>query len=140
MSVQNTRQKGRRFVKEIIDIFRREIDEATYEVVGSGAGPDKGDVRVPKLDLVIEAKDHKKISVAQWIEQAEEEGLGFSDYALIWKHPRNKEFYVDIPLNYFIELLKKYEEPKIKEPDRELKWKLNHLKTSINQVLKEIKD
>ena len=56
----NTRQKGRAFALKVIHRLR-ELDPATYEVSGSGAGLDKGDVCVPRFDLVIECKDSKQL-------------------------------------------------------------------------------
>ena len=134
----NTRQKGRILVLAIIEQLRQEIDTSTYEVAGSGAGLDKGDIRVPLMDLVIEAKNQKTINVAKWTEQADREGLGHSNTALMWKHPKNGTIRVDIDLGYFIDLAKRYKEPKIKAPDRNLRWKLETLKNNINQVLKEL--
>ena len=125
MSVQNTRQKGRAFVKIIIARLA-EYGLKSYEVSGSGVGLEKGDIRVDSLNLVIEAKDHKQISVAQWVEQSEKEGLGVNTTALFWRHPKspssNPDIRVDISLEYFAKLLKKNSEPMIKEPDREMKY------------------
>lgn len=136
----NKRQKGRAFCKKIIEILRKELDEGTYEVVGSGAGKDKGDIRVPACDLVIEAKDHKAAQVAAWTEQSEREGLGYSATALMWKHPKspsaNPEIRVDISLDYFIELLKKSKEPTIESNDREFKYKLQRLISSAKEVVR----
>ncbi|KKL48011.1 hypothetical protein LCGC14_2329760, partial [marine sediment metagenome] len=55
METKSKKEKGRAFVRKIVAILRQEVDASTYEVVGSGAGKDKGDIRVPRLDLVIEA-------------------------------------------------------------------------------------
>ena len=141
-SVKNTRQKGRAFVLKIVKRLKDELDSSTYEVNGSGAGLDKGDIRVPLVDLVIEAKDWKKVSMAKWTGQSEKEGLQHSKTAVMWKHPEslsgNPEIRVDISLEYFIDILKRYSEPKIKEPDREMKWHLINLKNAINQVIKDL--
>lgn len=137
----NTRQKGRLFVKKIIKILREELDRSTYEVVGSGAGMDKGDIRIPSLDLVIEAKDHKKPQIAKWIEQSEKEGLGYSKTALMWRHPKSPssdpDIRVDISLDLFIELTKHYQQPLIKEPDRQRVWHIKNLIQSAKQILKD---
>lgn len=141
-SVKNTRKKGRAFVLKIINRLRNELDSSTYEVSGSGAALDKGDIRVPLADLVIEAKDWKKISMANWVKQSEKEGLQHSKTAVMWKHPEspsdNPEIRVDISLEYFIDILKRYSEPKIKEPDRDMKRNLIKLKNAINQVSKDL--
>ena len=139
MSVKNTRQKGRAFVKIIIARLE-EYGLKSYEVSGSGAGLTKGDIRIDALNLVIEAKDHKQISVAQWVEQSEKEGLGVNKTALFWRHPKspssNPDIRVDISLEYFAKLLKKNSEPMIKEPDREMKYRLKNLGVAVKQVEK----
>lgn len=138
----NKRQKGRAFVKKIIAILRQEVDKATYEVVGSGAGTDKGDIRVPRFDLVIEAKDHKKVSIAEWTGQSDAEGLGYSRTALFWRHPKspsaNPDIRVDIGVDYFIELLKRAGEPIKKKEDREFQYNnVKQLVIAAKRVLVE---
>ena len=138
----NTRQKGRQFVLKIIKRLRNELDTATYEVSGSGAGLDKGDIRIPSLDLIIEAKDQKQPKVASWIKQSDREGLGYSKTALMWRHPdsfsSNPDVRVDITLDLFIELAKRYQEPLIKESDRETAYLLKSLKEIIRRVLNKL--
>ncbi len=138
----NTRQKGRFFVLKIIKILKRELDPATYEVSGSGASLDKGDIRIPILDLVVEAKDHKKISLAKWVRQSEREGLGHSKTAVIWKMPdspsANPDIRVDIPLDYFIDLANGYKDPKIENPDRETAWLIKSAITILKKLLKRL--
>jgi len=142
MSVKNTRQKGRKLVKKALEKIRQ-IFPTAYEVVGSGAGKDKGDIRIPSLDLVIEVKNQKRIRMTEWVEQSEREGLGYSYTALMWKKPdsptENPEIRVDIPLDYFLDLLKAYEEPRIREGDRELSYHLYKLKKDCDTVIKLLK-
>jgi len=57
----NKRQKGRKLVKKFLERIRKDFPDA-YEVVGSGAGLEKGDIRIPSVDVVLEIKNHKKIS------------------------------------------------------------------------------
>ena len=144
MSVKNTRQKGRKLVKIILERIKREVDNGAYEVVGSGAGLDKGDIRIPSLDLVAEVKNCETISMAKWVKQAEREGLQHSKTALMWRHPKspldNPEIRVDIGLDYFIEIVQRYSEPRIKQPDREMRWKIQRLIDSAKAVLKELKE
>lgn len=137
----NARQKGRAFVLKCIDRLKP-LDEATYEVAGSGAGRDKGDIRVPRFDLVIEAKDQNKVSMADWTLQADRQNLGYSKSALLWRHPQspssNPDIRVDIDLDYFVELLERAGEPKIKKEDRQMQWKLQALINAAKALLKEI--
>jgi hypothetical protein len=142
MSVKNTRQKGRAFVKKIVEILRSELDNGSYEVVGSGSGTDKGDIRIPSIDLVIEAKDQKQPQVASWIKQSDREGLGYSKTALMWRHPDspsyNPDVRVDISLDLFIELAKRYQQPLIKEPDKETKYWIGRVIADMKQLEKRI--
>jgi len=59
---------------------------------------------------------------------------------LITRDPRYPEFeraYATINFWEFLELLKRYSEPRVKEPDREMKWKIQRLITSAKELLKE---
>jgi hypothetical protein len=135
--VLNTRQKGRQLVKEAIRIFK-ECGLSCYEVVGSGSGLEKGDIRIPSLDLVIEAKKQKAVSLASWAKQSEKEGLGINKTALVWQIPQTPYIRADIDLVYFAELLKRAQEPRIKEPDLQMKWLLTKLKEYCQAIIKAI--
>ena len=132
----NTKQKGRKLVKEIVRRLKEE-DLSCYEVVGSGAGLLKGDIRVESLDLVIEAKKHKQLSMLNWVKQSEKEGLGYNKTALAWQIPNTPDIRIDISFEYFCELLKRAQEPKIKEPDREMRYKIQRAVESLKALLKE---
>jgi len=138
----NTRQKGRAFVLKIIEKLRNELDNSTYEVSGSGAGLDKGDIRIPSIDLIIEAKDQKQPQIANWVKQSDREGLGYSKTALMWRHPDSPSYdpdvRVDMSLDLFIELAKRYQEPLIKEMDREMKYQLSNLRQVCQWIIKRI--
>lgn len=133
----NTRQKGRKLVKEIVRHLKEE-NISCYEVVGSGAGLLKGDIRVESLDLVIEAKKQKQISMANWAKQSEREGLGYNKTALAWQIPKTPDIRIDICLEYFINLLKRAEEPKIKTQDKEMKWLIQKMVDVSKQVIKRL--
>ena len=138
----NTRQKGRAFVLKIIEKLREGLDNSTYEVSGSGAGLDKGDIRIPSIDLIIEAKDQKQPQIANWVKQSDREGLGYSKTALMWRHPDSPSYdpdvRVDMSLDLFIELAKRYREPLIKEPDRQTNWDIKNLVQSAKRVIKDL--
>ena len=136
--VLNTRQKGRTLVKEIIRRLKEE-GLSCYEVVGSGAGLEKGDIRVTSLDLVIEAKKHKGTSMSDWAKQSEKEGLGYNKTALAWQIAKTPHIRIDIDLMYFAELLKRAEEPRLKQSDRELWYDLERLVNAAKAVIKRVK-
>lgn len=137
----NTRQAGRAFVKKVIAELK-ELDQATYEVTGSGSGLDKGDLRIPRFDIVGECKDAQQIAMALWITQAERQGLQHSRTALFWRNPRSPkndpEIRVDISMIFFKELLARFAEPVIKKEDREFKYKIQRLRQDCQAVLKEL--
>jgi len=135
----NTRQKGRELVKEVIAILKDENGIECYETVGSGSGTrDKGDIRVPALDLVIEAKKHKRVSMTDWAKQSEKEGLGYNKTALAWQIPQTSDIRIDIDVRYFANLLKRAEEPKMKQPDREMKYELMRLVETAKRIIKRL--
>ena len=126
-------------VKEIIHILKDEHNLDCHEVVGSGSGNrEKGDVRVPSLDLVIEAKKHKRTSMSDWAKQSEKEGLGWNKTALIWQIPQTPHIRADIDIRYFADLLKRSEQPKMKEPDKEMKWLLQKAVDTLKQIIKKL--
>jgi len=137
----NTRQKGRAFVKKVIERLK-EIDSGTYEIVGSGAGKEKGDLRAPLFDMVGEGKDQKQLAMREWTRQSEKEGLGYNKTFLAWRHPdspsANPDIRIDISIEFFIELLKKSKEPKTAERQLQSgeKWKIQRLVQSAKEVMK----
>ena len=141
MPVKNTRQKGRKLVVQSLQTIHQYFSDG-YEVNGSGAGLEKGDIRIPSVDLVIEVKNHKQINMAHWVRQSEREGLGYNRTALLWKTPESPQddpaMRIDIDIRYFLDLLKRSQEPKIKTPDRELKWEIKKLIQSAKQVIKKL--
>jgi len=140
-------QKGKRFA----DFVNREIEAEglgrAIRTPGSGSGNRfKGD-SFNSLDFLLEYKNQNTIKIQEWIRQAKEQArignYNPDKWALIFRDPHspeaNPECYAVIDMWQFLKLLKKNQAPKIKEPDRTLRWKLERLKDSINQVLKELK-
>jgi len=139
MLIMNTKQKGRQLVLEVIRILKDEYGLECHEVAGSGAGNrEKGDIRAPALDLVIEAKKHKRVSISEWAKQSEREGLGYNKTALVWQIPNTPHIRADIDICYFAELLKRAREPKIKEIDKRMSWDIKMLIQSAKKVVKQL--
>ena len=113
---------------------------------GSGSGLIKSDI-FSSLDWSIEAKNHQKVSMLKWIDQAKreaEEGQADKDkWILVFDDPRVKpEFtnvYAVLDFGKLLELLKKNKEPIIKSDDRDLKYSVYRLKEACNSVLKRLK-
>jgi Holliday junction resolvase len=141
-------EKGKRFEKKIAQYLQDSgLDLRAHREDGSGSGLKKGDIR-SSIPFLIEAKNSKSVSkgLLKWIDQAKDQATkGFKwreKWALVFRDPRtpehNSEDYVVIDFHQFIELLKRYREPLTKEPDRTLKYKLERLRQSAQEVIKEI--
>ena len=145
MKAVSAKNKGKRLENYIAQEIEAEgLGEACREI-GSGSGKRKGDINC-NLPFLIEAKHQKSIawwsSIDQAKRQAEQGNYNSEKWALIVNDPRTKEFqnvYVVMDMWEWFKLLKKDSEPRIKAPDKALKWSLETLKTAINQVLKNIK-
>lgn len=138
-------QKGKRFENFVNkQIERAGLGKAT-RTPGSGSGKIKGD-SFNNLEFMIEAKNQKKIDIKRWITQAKQQAsIGNYDsnkWALVFRDPDYPEFErVNVVIDFWewLELLKKNDEPRIKEPDREMKWKLQRMIDSARAVIRELK-
>ena len=145
MKLSNRAKKGRRFENYIASEIEAEGFGKTRRESGSGSGQRKGDIAA-NLPFLLEAKNWDKIKILEWIRQAKEQaqkGNYDSDkWGLVFKDPNSPEerpeVYVTLDFYQFLKLLKKNEEPRIKEPDRELRWKLQRLIDAAKSALKEI--
>ncbi|MCD6371701.1 MAG: hypothetical protein J7L39_03215 [Candidatus Aenigmarchaeota archaeon] len=145
MKPKSKREKGKRFEK----LIAREIEEAglgkASREIGSGSGKRKGDI-FSSIPYLIECKNQKQIRILDWIDQAKREAEEGSwdryKWALVFRDPRtpekDPEIYAVIDFWQWLELLKKDQEPLIKEPDRELKYLLEKLKYFTQQVIKRL--
>ena len=139
-------EKGKRFEKQIAQAIMDAGFGLARREAGSGSGLRKGDI-ASNLPFLIEAKNQKTIKIQEWIRQAKSQAqIGNYDsgkWALVFKNPEspdaNPEMFVTIDFYQFLDLLKRYTEPKIKKPDREMKWHLERLKDSVSQVIRDLK-
>ena len=146
MKPKSAQEKGKRFEKFVIEQMEQEGLGKSVRTPGSGSGKIKGDI-FNNLDFMFECKNQKKLNWLQSIDQAKNQAVigNFSSqkWALIVKDARtpetDPEVYAIVDLWQFLQLLKKNQEPKIKAPDREMKWKLTNLKNAIKQVDKYLK-
>lgn len=133
-------QKGKKLEEFITDELRSSgLDRRAYRQKGSGSGLAKGDVD-NALNLCIECKNQKNFS-PQWYKQAEKESMGTQEPIVLWHPPQVplEASMVFISWDYFKKLLLKSKEPaNIKEPSRELKWRLQRLVESAKSVIKEL--
>jgi len=142
----SAKKKGSRFELFVAkEITAEGLGKAGREA-NSGAGFRKGDIAC-NLPFLIECKNQKSLqwwaSIDQAKKQAEIGNWNGDKWALIVRDPRTPEqrpdCYAVIDMWEFLKLLKKDSAPRIKEPDKNLKWKLTKLKDIINEVLRELK-
>lgn len=148
MTGKSAKNKGYRYEKHIAESIRESgLDSKASREIGSGSGNAKGDIR-STIPFLIEAKNQRKISVLAWIDQAKEQaqkGWAWKDrWCLVFRDPRVPETasadYVVIDFQEFLEMLKRWSEPKLKEPDRNLKYKLEMLRKTAHEVIKELEE
>lgn len=138
-------QKGKNGEKIVCERIERAGLGSARRESGSGNGKRKGDIFC-NLPFLIEHKNQKTIHFLDWIDQAKEQArIGNADqnkYCLTIQDPRtsqvNPEIYAVIELDEFLELLKRNQEPKLKMPDRNLKWKLEKLRQICKEVENEL--
>jgi len=146
MKPKSAQQKGKRAENEVNRRIERAGLGKSVRTPGSGSGKMKGDV-FNSLPFTIEVKNQKTIKLMEWIKQSKEQArIGSYDpnkWALVIvdpqgvQDPERMEIFAVTELDEWLELLKKYSEPKIKEPDRELKYLLESVKISIDRVIKD---
>lgn len=138
-------RKGKDFENKIAQAIEESGLGMARRETGSGSGMRKGDIAT-SIPFLIEAKNHNSISLQEWIRQAKRQAeIGFNNsdrWAVVMRNPAspqaNPEIWITIDFYQFLDIMKRWREPKIKEPDRQLKWKLQKLKEIANQVIKEI--
>jgi len=149
MKSQSIIQKGKRFEKLIATEIEAEGLGLARREGGSGSGKKKGDIAA-NLPFLLECKNQPSVkiqAILNWIDQSKRQAeIGNwspEKWALVFKDPRtteaNPKIYAVIDFWELLKLFKKDSEPRIKEPDRELRWKVQRLVDSAKAVLKELK-
>ena len=145
MKPEQARKKGQRVERFIAkEITAAGLGKAGREA-NSGGGHRKGDIAC-NLPFLLEAKNEATTKLLPNIDQAKRQSevgnFNREKWALITRDPRYPEFdkvYATIDFWEFLELLKRYSEPRVKAPDRQMKWKIERLITSAKELLKELK-
>lgn len=144
MKSKSAIEKGKRFENHLVELLRAEVDAGAQRTSGSGNGLDKNDIRIPSLNVEIEAKNQGSISLLGDWEQTKRQRTTGNVAVLAIRHPRQPEFretLVVMDLNDFVDLLKKQGGARVveREPDnRQLKWKIERAASAIRELLKEI--
>jgi len=145
MKPAQLRKKGNRFERIVAKEIEAEgLGKARREAM-SGGGFRKGDI-ASSLEFMLECKNEKQTNFLPNIDQAKEQArIGNKwpgKWALITMDPRttenNPSIYATINFWEFLRLLKKNSEPRIKEPDRDAKYKIQRAVESLKALLKAI--
>jgi len=145
MKPQSIKQIGKKFEDWCNDqIERMGLGRAT-RTPGSGSGKLKGD-SFNALDFLFEFKSQRNPTWKKNIRQAQREArkgnFNPDKWILVQRDPEspqaNPQAFLIMDYIEGLKLLKKNQEPRIKEPDRELKFWLQKLKVDIKQVDKRI--
>jgi len=144
--IKNAKQKGNKFEKFIASEIRdSKLDNTAKRQLGSGSGMWKGDINT-SLPWTIEAKHQKALqwwaSIDQSKREANQSNSNQDNWALVVNDPRKKpefsDVYIVMDFWRWLDLLKSDQSPKIKEPDRALKYDLEHLRQIANKILKQL--
>lgn len=129
--------KGKRAENEVCRRIERAGLGNSVRTPGSGSGKKKGDI-FNNLDFLIEVKNQKSVHFGDWVAQAKKQAsegniepnkwcLAIIDPNGIQENER-MDIYAVIEFDEFLDLYKRGAGPKVKEPDRALKLKLELLK------------
>ncbi|HDY66808.1 MAG TPA: hypothetical protein ENH85_03335 [Candidatus Scalindua sp.] len=135
--------KGIRFVNHLVEVLRGRVDKKTYAVGGSGAGLDKNDVRIPSLNIEIEAKNAIQVNLTRDWEQVKRQLTTGNVGVLAIRNPKKPEFeevLIVMSSGDWIDLLlgTKEEVNVISNKDNDLKWAVSNLKESCSKVLRKL--
>lgn len=145
MEIQSAKAKGKRYENYIAERIREmDIDSRAGREIGSGSGKAKGDIR-STIDFLIEAKNQATINWNKSINQAEEQAKrGFHNpdrWLLVVRDPNKPEFdrsFAVMDFEQFLILYKKAMEPKLANPDRELKYLMERAKNDLNKIINKL--
>lgn len=105
----NSRAKGTRGEQAVATIYREQgIDAA--RVPNSGGLDTKGDIILGVPGVHVEVKSAGQIRIVEWMAQAEREAPPGATPAVHWRFCTTRKstgFYVSVPIDDFIDLLKR---------------------------------
>lgn len=141
MQARSAKNKGSRFEIYLVEKFRETLDVNTHRQPGSGAGLEKNDIRLPSLNIEIEAKNSATFHIQSDWEQTKSQRTTGNMAVLAIRHPKKPEFQETVilmDLNDFIVLVQG-QQNKIEvsyTANKEDKWKIQKLVDYCKQVIK----
>lgn len=145
-TVKTARQKGKDLENHIAEQIRRKgLDPKASRSVGSGSGnSEKADIScnvvVNGRNIGIEAKNHKVPHIKDWWKQTQQlEKVGYLPVLVYSLHNEGLDgAKAVVYLDDLLDIIKKAQEPALKEPDREMKWLLKSLIETAKKIIKRI--
>ena len=145
ITIKSAKNKGREYEKAVIRMIREKgLDHRARRTGGSGSGLEKGDVstvlRILGRNVNIECKNQKTMSFQTWWRQTEKQAMNYAEPLLVFKFDREpmEASKAVIYLETLLDLIKKAQEPKMANQDRELKWKIQRFIDDGKALLKEL--
>lgn len=139
MKRSSCKAKGSRFENYLVERLQ-EFDSEAKRTYASGAGQDKGDIRMPSLDFNIEAKNAKQVNLVKDFKQAEDQCVSGGIPVLMIRNPKQAEFnqtFVVMDLEYWLELINGNITGET-SLDPNIKWKVKRLKDYAHELFKEL--
>jgi hypothetical protein len=143
MQIKSAQKKGKRAEKEVARRIERMGLGAARRESGSGNGLKKGDI-FANIPFLMEVKNERTTNFLTNITQAQEQArIGHIDpnkWCLVTIDPRGVQdpermtIYATVELDELLELIKKNQEPKVKAPDKLLKYQLNDFKEILRRL------
>lgn len=141
MKPKSAQAKGDRFENYLVERLRQCVDSNTHRTSGSGNGLDKNDIRIPSLDIEIEAKNQKNISLKDDWKQVESQLTSGNTGVLAIRHPDHPEFQktlIVMNLEDWIGLLQNQGGERVINQvlDSKAKWKIQSTINGLKDVMK----
>ena len=141
MKAKSAHNKGNRFENYLVSVFRESIDVDTHRTYGSGAGLDKNDIRLPNLNIEVEAKNQSQIRLIEDWQQLQRQTMGDNLGVLAIRNPKKPEFeetLLVLSLGDFIDIISKHSSTtkSVSVLDKNLRYNLDRLKQAIGSVMK----
>lgn len=142
MKARSSKNKGNRFETYIMERLRETVDANTHRTTASGGGIDKNDIRIPSLNLEIEAKNAVgQFNVQGDWEQTKAQRTTGNNAVLVIRHPKRPEFQETLVVMNFEDWIVLLQG---QQPQREVsfaavkedKWKIQRLIEAAKQVIK----
>ena len=121
------------------ELAKKLRDAGTHRNIGSGAGLDKGDLAVPSINSVIEAKNQATVHLLNWWTQAKSQALHDQIPILAIRNPEHAEFDETLVVLSLPDMIKLIKGNSKQEISQSLSWeqknKLQRLITAAKDII-----